>query len=78
MSHHGSFLSRALAAHGALAAMAIVLAGASPAVAQTVRNYNVNKTNVAPTIDGAKVLFTVEQRRELKAALLRHVEGLQA
>ncbi|MBL9162161.1 MAG: PEP-CTERM sorting domain-containing protein [Planctomycetaceae bacterium] len=52
MSHHGSFLSRALAAHGALAAMAIVGAGASPAVAQTVRNYNVNQTNVAPTIDG--------------------------
>lgn len=38
----------------------------------------VESLGIVPTIDGAKVLFTIEQRRELKAALLRHVEGLQA
>lgn len=38
----------------------------------------VESLGIVPTIDGAKVLFTVEQRRELKAALLRHVEGLEA
>lgn len=52
MLQHGSFRLRAWAARGAMAAIAIVIAEASPAVAQTVRNYNVNQTGVAPTIDG--------------------------
>jgi hypothetical protein len=38
----------------------------------------VETLGIVPTIDGTKMLFTVAQRRELKAALLRHVEGLQA
>lgn len=57
--------------------MAIVLAGASPAVAQTVRNYNVNKTNVAPTIDG--VISPGEWNNAATAAgtwgVLREAEG---
>lgn len=52
MSQHGSIRLRAWIARGAIGAIAIVIAGATPAFAQTVRNYNVNLTSTAPTIDG--------------------------
>jgi hypothetical protein len=38
----------------------------------------VESLGIKPTVDGARVLFTASQRRELKTALLRHVESLQA
>lgn len=37
-----------------------------------------DRMGIVPTIEGSKVLFTATQKRALKAALLRHVEGLQA
>lgn len=37
-----------------------------------------DRMGIVPTIEGSKVLFTATQKRELKAALLKHVEGLQA
>jgi len=38
----------------------------------------IESLGIKPTLDGARVLFTATQKRELRAALLRHVEGLQA
>lgn len=77
MSQHGSIHLRAWAARGAMAAIAVLIAEASPAVAQTVRNYNVNQTTVAPTIDG--VISPGEWNNAASAAgtwgVLREAEG---
>jgi len=52
MSLRNRFWFRSLRAGGAMAAIAIMIANVTPAMAQTVRNYNVQFTAAAPTIDG--------------------------
>jgi hypothetical protein len=52
MSLRNRFWFQSLRAGGALAAIAIVIANVTPATAQTVRNYDVQFSAAAPTIDG--------------------------
>ncbi len=77
MSLRSRFWLQTLRAGGALAAVAILIASATPAAAQTVRNYNVNLTSTAPTIDG--VISPGEWDNAATAAgtwgVLREAEG---